>query len=77
MRVNRELERWLDTLPERSYEVVVRRFGLRGHEALTLEETGQEVGLTRERVRQIQLEAVRTLREGMASAGFDRQAVLG
>jgi RNA polymerase nonessential primary-like sigma factor len=77
MRVNRELERWLDTLPERSYEVVVRRFGLRGHEALTLEETGQEVGLTRERVRQIQLEALRTLREGMASAGFDRQAVLG
>ena len=68
---------YVDTVEPVGSRVLVRRFGLRGHEALTLEETGQEVGLTRERVRQIQLEVLRTLREGMASAGFDRQAVLG
>ena len=43
-------------------EVVVRRFGLRGHESCTLEEVGQEIGLTRERVRQIKEKAIRRLR---------------
>jgi RNA polymerase nonessential primary-like sigma factor len=57
--------------------VIVRRFGLRGHEAMTLEETGLDVGLTRERVRQIQLEALKTLRAGLVSEGFDREAMLG
>ena len=42
--------------------MIYRRFGLRGHEQLTLEEVGEEIGLTRERVRQIQVEALDLLK---------------
>lgn len=56
------IERWLSALDERHREVVIRRFGLMDHERGTLEEVGEAVGLTRERVRQIQLEALRQLR---------------
>ena len=55
--------RWLKSLDERHREVIVRRFGLEGHEKGTLEEVGKAVGLTRERVRQLQLDAIRQLRE--------------
>ncbi len=71
------LEEWLDTLPEKSLDVVVRRFGLRGHDVTTLEEVGREIGVTRERVRQIQVEALRNLRVMMEDEGFDCAAVLG
>lgn len=53
---------WLSQLPFKYREVVIRRFGLLGHEINTLEEVGIEIGLTRERVRQIQTEALRRLR---------------
>ena len=53
---------WLDKLTEKQREVIYRRFGLRGHEQLTLEEVGEEIGLTRERVRQIQVEALDLLK---------------
>ena len=53
---------WLDALETRHREIIVRRFGLMGHQVLTLEEVGEEVGLTRERVRQLQIEALRQLR---------------
>ncbi len=52
----------LTKLPPKYQEVVVRRFGLLGHEPKTLEEVGNDVGLTRERVRQIQEEAIRRLK---------------
>ncbi len=64
------LDTWLDQLTEKQSEVIARRFGLRGHEKATLEEVGREIGLTRERVRQIQVEALRTLREIMESNGL-------
>jgi RNA polymerase primary sigma factor len=44
----------LDTLPEREREVIEMRFGLKGHEARTLEEVGRAFGVTRERIRQIE-----------------------
>ena len=62
---NRNL--WLSQLSEKQREVVIRRFGLRGHEMSTLEEVGTEIGLTRERVRQIQVEALKRLREILAA----------
>lgn len=64
------IERWLSALDERHREVVVRRFGLMDHERGTLEEVGEAVGLTRERVRQIQLEALRQLRTMIESEGI-------
>jgi RNA polymerase primary sigma factor len=60
------LRRALSSLPQREREVVVMRYGLGGSEAQTLEEIGRRLGLTRERVRQIELESLRrlaTLRE--------------
>ncbi|SFC37245.1 RNA polymerase, sigma 38 subunit, RpoS [Marinospirillum celere] len=70
------VEHWLDELSEKQREVVVRRFGLRGHEATTLEEVGQEIGLTRERVRQIQMEALKRLRKMLDREGVDLEAVI-
>jgi RNA polymerase primary sigma factor len=52
----------LDTLKSRERAVVARRFGLEGHAAMTLEEIGVELGCTRERVRQIQDEALKRMR---------------
>ena len=70
------LDDWLDALPEKSHEVVCRRFGLRGYDVTTLEEVGKLIGLTRERVRQIQVDALRTLKGLMAESGFERDSVL-
>ena len=71
------LQRRLDELPEKQQEVVSRRFGLRGHEASTLEEVGQQIGLTRERVRQIQVDALRRLRRSLEVDGLDVDAIFG
>ena len=68
---------WLDELCEKQREVVARRFGLRGHETSTLEEVGREIGLTRERVRQIQVEALRRLRDILEKQGLDAYALFG
>ena len=71
------LDDWLDSLPAKSLDVVLRRFGLRGHDITTLEEVGREIGVTRERVRQIQVEALSSMRALMEEEGFDYAAVLG
>lgn len=57
------VHRWLDKLDERHREVIIRRFGLFDHEKGTLETVGKAVGLTRERVRQLQVDALKLLRE--------------
>ena len=59
-------------LPERQREVLARRFGLEGHEKQTLEEVGKSISLTRERVRQIQFEALKTMRELLKCHGIDK-----
>jgi RNA polymerase nonessential primary-like sigma factor len=61
---------WLEELSDKQREVVSRRFGLRGYESSTLEEVGREIGLTRERVRQIQVEALKRLRSIMETQGL-------
>jgi len=61
---------WLEELSDKQREVVSRRFGLRGYESSTLEEVGREIGLTRERVRQIQVEALKRLRSIMENQGL-------
>jgi RNA polymerase nonessential primary-like sigma factor len=69
------IDQWLHDLTEKQREVVVRRFGLRGHEMATLEEVGNEIGLTRERVRQIQVEALKRLREILESQGLSQDSL--
>ena len=66
---------WLDELSEKQREVLSRRFGLRGYESSTLEEVGREIGLTRERVRQIQVEALRRLRSIMENNGLSSDSL--
>ncbi len=73
--MNTTLDAWLDDLNEKQREVLARRFGLRGHEVCTLEQVGREIGLTRERVRQIQVEALRRLREIMEKQGLNSEAL--
>lgn len=57
-----ELMAWVNELPEKERTVILARFGLDGAESRTLEEIGQEMGLTRERVRQIETAALARLR---------------
>jgi RNA polymerase nonessential primary-like sigma factor len=71
------IDGWLGELTEKQREVLCRRFGLRGHEISTLEEVGHEIGLTRERVRQIQVEALRRLRDIMMQQGLDSECLFG
>tara|TARA_B100000953_G_scaffold66825_1_gene53530 strand:- start:187 stop:1182 length:996 start_codon:yes stop_codon:yes gene_type:complete len=61
---------WLEELNSKQREVLARRFGLMGHEPSTLEDVGAEIGLTRERVRQIQVEALRRLRDMLGHQGL-------
>ena len=68
--VQRHIDIWLSQLSEKQCAVVERRFGLHGREVATLEEIGNELGVTRERVRQIQLEAIKRLRQILEREGF-------
>ena len=70
------LESWLDDLPVRQREILARRFGLLGYDAATLEEVGEEVGLTRERVRQIQIDGLARLKRAAKRNGLSEQELL-
>ena len=72
---NGHLEILLDALPDNQQEVIARRFGLRGFEKSTLEEVGAEINLTRERVRQIQVEALKTLRGLLEGVGLTQEDI--
>jgi len=65
------LNKWLAQLPDKQREVLVRRFGLLHHQEETLEQVGREIGLTRERVRQIQVDALRRLRDVLRKHGLN------
>lgn len=74
--VHKILDHWVWELSDNQRAVVERRFGLHGYRRLTLEEIGREIGVTRERVRQIQIEALKNLRKMLESNGIDSRAVL-
>ena len=70
------LDQWVFKLNDKQREVVERRFGLHGYRRSTLEEIGREIGVTRERVRQIQLDALKNLRSMMESHGVSSDSLL-
>ena len=70
------VKQWLAELSERERTVIEFRYGLAGCEVATLEELARRLGVTRERVRQIQGEALDKLRARLARRGFDREALL-
>jgi RNA polymerase nonessential primary-like sigma factor len=74
--VHAHIDAWLDELDGKQRAVLIRRFGLYGYDRATLEEVGQELGVTRERVRQIQMDALRRLRRILESRGFSRESLL-
>jgi len=69
------VDHWVCELSEKQRAVVERRFGLHGYRRETLESIGEEIGVTRERVRQIQIEALRNLRAMMESNGISGDSV--
>lgn len=75
--VTHSVESWLSQLEAKQKEVLVRRFGLHGHERSTLEQVGEELGLTRERVRQIQMDALKRLRRILENKGLSSESLLG
>ena len=70
------LERWLRELSDKQLAVVERRYGLHGYRRETLQQIGSEIGVTRERVRQIQLDALASLRQKMESNGLSGDTML-
>ncbi len=71
MAAERLLDHWLDQLSRQQRDVVEHRFGLHGRGRRTLEEVGKLLGVTRERVRQVQLCALSRLRDISRQEGFE------
>jgi RNA polymerase nonessential primary-like sigma factor len=67
---------WLAQLTDKQRVVIERRYGLNGNETCTLEELAQDMSLTRERVRQIQLEALHSLRKIIKRRGVSKDVLL-
>ncbi len=74
--VERLIGGWIDALTHREKEVLEGRFGLRDREPETLEVLSDRLGLTRERVRQIQNEALLKLKRQLARGGIGKEAFL-
>jgi len=66
----------LDELDERESTVLRMRFGLGEHEPHTLKEIGEQLGLTRERVRQIETEALGRLADGIKDPRERREEMM-
>lgn len=73
--IKKSIVYWLQELNPKQRDVLARRFGLLGHEASTLEDVGREIGLTRERVRQIQVEGLRRLRDMLTHQGLNIESL--
>jgi len=74
--IHLNVEECLAQLSDKQREVVERRFGLHGYSVSTLEEVGKEIGVTRERVRQIQMDALKKLKKILEHEGISMDALL-
>ncbi|MCJ8274235.1 MAG: RNA polymerase sigma factor RpoS, partial [Psychrosphaera sp.] len=74
--IKENIVHWLEDLNSKQREVLARRFGLLGYEPSTLEDVGKEIGLTRERVRQIQVEALRRLKAVVTHQGLNIESLI-
>ncbi len=73
---NNALNKWIDKLNTQQHAVLTHRFGLDGHGSKTLEEVGDIMGVTRERVRQVQMVALSKLRDISARYGVTEVPIL-
>ena len=74
--MQRQVQAWLSRLSVRQRCVIEQRYGLNGYETQTLEQLADDLDITRERVRQIQLEALQILRKMLKHDGVSRAGVL-
>ena len=74
--IQANLDLWLSQLNDKQRQVVEQRFGLKGDDVATLEEVGARIGVTRERVRQIQVEALKRLRRILEKEGVSGDQLL-
>ena len=70
------IQTWLNTLTDKQRWVIARRFGLNNHDIATLEQIAEDLNLSRERVRQIQAEALVQLRKTLRRVGMDKAGLL-
>jgi RNA polymerase nonessential primary-like sigma factor len=70
------LRNWLKNLKEDQRMVITRRYGLDNQEPATLEGLAKELGLSKERIRQIQQESLIKLKKHLSSHGLDKGSVL-
>ena len=70
------IDQWLDLLTDRQKHIVIRRYGLHDHDPETLEKIAGSLRLTRERIRQLQLDALKRLGEILRDQGYSADALL-
>ncbi|MGJ0493086.1 RNA polymerase sigma factor RpoS [Methylobacter sp.] len=73
--IKQNIANWVFQLSEKQREVICRRYGLCGYENATLEQVAQELGVTRERVRQIQMDSLKRLKEILEFNGYSFEAI--
>ena len=73
--IKNNITHWVYQLTDKQREVICRRYGLCGHENSTLEQVAQELGVTRERVRQIQMDALKRLKEILEIGGYSFESI--
>jgi RNA polymerase nonessential primary-like sigma factor len=71
--IEHHVREWMSQLNDKQRWVIERRFGLNGYEACTLEDLASELQVTRERVRQIQMESLRMLRQLLRRRGVSKE----
>ncbi|NOR81175.1 MAG: sigma-70 family RNA polymerase sigma factor, partial [Methyloprofundus sp.] len=70
------IKSWLMKLSKKQAEVICRRYGLCGYDNSTLEVVASELGVTRERVRQIQMDGLKRLKEIIEVDGYSLESIL-
>lgn len=73
--IRQNIASWVFELPEKQREVICRRYGLCGYEDATLEQVAQELGITRERVRQIQIDGLKQLKTILQFHGYSFESI--
>ncbi len=74
--IKSNIQSWLMKLSKKQSEVICRRYGLCGYDNATLEVVASELGVTRERVRQIQMDGLKRLKEIIEIDGYSLEAIL-
>ena len=73
--IKENITNWVYQLAEKQREVIVRRYGLCGYQSSTLEQVANELGVTRERVRQIQMDGLKRLKEILDAGGYSFESI--